>query len=749
MVDSIPETCSLYPTKGLAVMSTSPHSPTKTTPMNASNAHQELAAKKERIITMLSPLSIGLRRDLEVSRQVSGGDVQYVIRDPITFNSCSLAQEDYQVFLHLEHMQSVQQAFEKLSAAGIIESDQRDEFYQFIVDLQRHNLILLPIVDGKVLYERFAERRKKEKASLPMRLISFQLPLFNPDRFLEVTKRFAWPLFQSWFLVLWLALACLASYMVMVRWIDFSDATASLLALKSLPLLIVILCVLKAWHELGHAYACKVFGGNVPETGLFFIVGTPCAYVDASAAWGFRERWQRIAVNLAGMYFESLIAIAAVFVWSFTQPGLVNSIAHYTIVISTVVTIMFNANPLLKFDGYYVLCDCLGIPNLKRFATASLHNCLKRIFLGLDAPRIGVTWWSDRLYTLFGAASDFYRLVVTFGIFSFLALQIPTVGLLLGLFYLFVGFIPTVDRVVRYLLFQPETKGSRRRAAILIGSSAAAVTALIVTPIWTAISFTGVVGRENETFVRARESGFVSEVGFKLAQTVQPGDILFKLTNEQLETQRLAVKAEVSKLKSQMLQSLQTNPTEFGLLQQRLEQAELDLSDVERALERLTIRAPNDGVVAEWQNYDFNGRFFQSGEPLLKLESGKWIVRAMATDEEVADSQVAVGDAVEFEVIGQPGTRLHGRVLSVARSSQTKIDETALTQLGGGDIGIDPYTQKAGEAYFSITMELDPLPGLTMHSGIRVQAMVPNRRWSLGRSLARKVWQFYHRYLLG
>lgn len=717
--------------------------------MNTNSAQAELAAKKERIIAMLSPLSIGLRRDLEVSRQVCNGDVQYVIRDPITFNSCSLAQEDYQVFLHLEHMQSVQQAFTKLSAAGIVAQDQRDEFYQFVVDLQRHNLILLPIVDGKILYERFAERRKKEKSSLPMRLISFQLPLFNPDRFLELTQRFAWPLFQGWFLVAWAAMVCLAGYMVAVRWTDFSDATASLLALKSLPLLMVILCVLKAWHELGHAYACKVFGGTVPETGLFFIVGTPCAYVDASAAWGFRERWQRIAVNLAGMYFESFIAIAAVFVWSLSQPGLINSIAHYTIVISSVVTLMFNANPLLKFDGYYVLCDCLGIPNLKRLATASMHNCLKRIFLGLNAPAIGMTWWSDRLYTLFGAASDAYRVVVTLGIFAFLSLQIPTVGLLLGLFYVLMGLIPLIDRVIRYLLFQPETQGARRRAVLLIGGSAAALTALIITPIWTAISFTGVVGRESETFIRSPEPGFVSQVGFKLSQNVKPGDVLFQLTNEELLTRQSTAKAEVSKLKSQLLQSLQTNPTEFGLLKQRLHQAELDLQDVERGIERLTIRAPKDGVVAEWQNADFNGRFFQSGEPLLKLESGKWIVRALATDEEISDSQVAVGDAVEFEIIGQPGRRLSGRVIGVARSSQTKIDETALTQLGGGDIGIDPYTQKSGEAYFSITMELDPLQDANLRSGVRVQAMVPNRRWSLGRSLARKVWQFYHRYLLG
>lgn len=717
--------------------------------MNTSVAESDIAAKKEKILATLAPLSIGIRRDLEVSRQVTKGEVQYVLRDPITFNSCSLTHEDYQVFLHLEHMQSIQQAFSKLSVMGIVGADQRDEFFQFIVDLHRHNLILLPIVDGKVLYERFAERRKKEKASLPMRLLSFQLPLFNPDRYLELSKRFAWPLFQNWFLVIWLFMACLAGYMVSVRWTEFSDATASLLALKSVPLLLLILCGLKVWHELGHAYACKIFGGTVPEIGIFFILGTPCAYVDASSAWGFRERWQRIAVNLAGMYFESIIAITAVFVWSFSHPGLVNSIAHYTIVLSTVVTIMFNANPLLKFDGYYVLCDYLALPNLKRMATASMHNCLKRIFLGLEAARIGSTWWSDRLFTLFGVASELYRIVITLGIFAFLSLQIPTVGLLLAIFYLLAGLLPAVDRIVRYLLFQPETRGARRRAAILIGGTAAVMTALIIMPIWSAISFTGIVGRENETFIRSPETGFVTQIGFKLSQNVKPGDVLFQLSNEELVTRQLIAKSEVSKLKSQLLQSLQTDPTEFALLQQRLEQAQLDLWEVERAIDRLTIRAPRDGVLTEWQNDDFDGRFFQSGQPLLKLESGKWIVRALATDEEVADSQVAVGDAVEVEVIGQPGQRLSGRVTGVARSSQTKIHDAALTQLGGGDISIDPYTQKAGEAYFSITMELEPEPELMLRSGIRVQAMVPNRRWSLGRSLARKVWQFYHRYLIG
>jgi putative peptide zinc metalloprotease protein len=704
---------------------------------------------REQLLARLASLSIGLRRDLEVSRQVAGGEVQYVIRDPLTFNSFSLTSVDYQVFQHLEHMQTVEEAFQTLSRRDIVKADQKDDFYRFIVDLQRHNLIFLPILEGKSLYERFKDRRKKELASLPLRLISFQIPLFNPDRFLDRTSRFAWPLFQKFSLVAWIALGLLAIYMLQSRWTDFSNSTGSMLALRNVPILLMLLCLLKAWHELGHAYACKIFGGTVPEVGLFFIAGTPCAYVDASAAWGFRDRWQRIAVNLAGMYFESLIAIAAVFVWSLTPPGLIHSIAHYTIVISTVVTILFNANPLLKFDGYYVLCDWLNIPNLKKLSTQAMYNCAKRLLLGLPVPAVGETWWSDRLFTIFGVASEIYKVFVTLGIFVLLSMQVPAIGLMAALFYLFAGLIPQIDRLIRYLLLQKETQGYRRRACLLIGLSAAGLTLLIVTPIWTAISFTGVVGYETELYLRSPEAGFVRKVSARPSQSVQHGQPILELSNDELQERYTLAKLEVSKLKSQLIQSLQADLSEFGMLTQRIQQAELDLKEVEQSMERLTVRAPQNGVLTDWNGSDFDGRFFQTGEPILRLVSGKWVVRALATDEEIADSLVRVGDRIELEVIGRPGERFSGQVIGVTQVGQSRIDEIVLTQLGGGDIDIDPQTKLAQDSYFAITVEVEEPSHLELRSGIRVQAMAPNRKWSLGRFMARKVWQFYHRYLLG
>lgn len=704
---------------------------------------------QEAIFDAVSRLSLGLRGDLEVSRQVSGDRIQYVVRDPLTFTSCALSQEDYQVFLHLEPNRTVQECYQRITDAGLMACDQRDDFYRFILDLNRRNLIRLPIVDGTQLYQEYAGRKEREASSLPLRMLSYQLPLWNPDRFLEATHRFASPLFTRWFAAAWLALVVLALYVVSIHWREFTDSTSSILAVQSLPVVILILCCLKLVHELGHGYACKHYGGYVPEIGVIFILGTPCAYVDTSSAWGFRERWQRIIVNVAGMYFESLVAIAAVFAWSLTPPGLLHSIAHYTIVLSTVVTILFNANPLLKFDGYYVLSDSLGIPNLKRIASMSMYHNLKRNVLGIDAPRVGTTAMRDLALTWFGGMTELYRLFILGSIVTFLILQIPSVGLWIGLFYLFASAIPGIDRSVRYLTMNPETKSCRPRALAVAGTGLILGAFLLFVPLTSSISITGVVGREKETYIRALEPGFVSTVGFTPSQRVDAGDVLFQLSNEELQNRVAAAQATVAKLQTQWLDSLRNAPAESGMIRQQLRQAELDLDAVERAVERLTIHAPQEGVLTEWRSQHFRGRFFQSGEPLVKLESGNWTVRALATDEEVLDSELIEGDRVELEVIGQPGQRLIGQVVGVSAAGQDRIEDSVLTQMGGGDISTDPLSQKARTRYFLVSVVVDPSWDAQMRSGIRVQVLAPNRKWSLGRSLSRKIWQFYHRYLVG
>ena len=158
--------------------------------------------------------------------------------------------------------------------------------------------------------------------------------------------------------------------------------------MSNVPILWTLLVGLKTFHELGHAYACKRFGGTVPEMGAMIMMGTPCAYVDASSSWSFPKRWHRMIVALAGMYFESMLAMVALVVWLCTDTGQLHSAAQYAIVLSTVVTIGFNANPLMRYDGYFILCDLLNFPNLHRDAKASSSSFIKWILYGIESKPV-------------------------------------------------------------------------------------------------------------------------------------------------------------------------------------------------------------------------------------------------------------------------------------------------------------------------------------------------------------------------
>lgn len=227
-----------------------------------------------------------------------------------------------------------------------------------------------------------------------------------------------------------------------------------MLTLSNVPILWCLLVGLKTFHELGHAYACKRFGGTVPEMGAMIMMGTPCAYVDASSSWGFPNRWHRMIVALAGMYFESMLAMVAILVWLATDTGQLHSAAQYAIVLSTVVTIGFNANPLMRYDGYFILSDLVNIPNLHRDAKAAGSGFIKWILYGVPQKAVASRRSVNMAMTAFGIACMLDQVTVSLGIATLLTLSVPIVGPVIALF-------------VSGLPGEPRVGGTKIRAAII------------------------------------------------------------------------------------------------------------------------------------------------------------------------------------------------------------------------------------------------------------------------------------------
>ncbi len=181
------------------------------------------------------------------------------------------------------------------------------------------------------------------------------------------------------------------------------------------------LCVTKILHEFGHGLSCKHFGGECHEIGVMFLVLTPCLYCNVSDSWMLPNRWHRAAIGAAGMYVELVLASICTFIWWFTEPGPINYVCLNVMFISSVSTIMFNANPLLRYDGYYILSDILEIPNLRQKASTILNRKLGKWCLGLEEPEDPfLPQRKQWLFATYTVASAIYRWVVMFSILYFL-----------------------------------------------------------------------------------------------------------------------------------------------------------------------------------------------------------------------------------------------------------------------------------------------------------------------------------------
>jgi putative peptide zinc metalloprotease protein len=238
--------------------------------------------------------------------------------------------------------------------------------------------------DTEELFERFTQHARsimRQRMSSPLYV---RVPLIDPDAFLERWLHVVRPLFTRVGLALWLGMVGLATLAAARHWPELLDAGAErFIDPRQLLLLVITYPVVKAIHEFGHAFATKVWGGPVHEMGVTFLVFMPIPYVDASSASAFGDKRKRMLVGAAGVMVELGLAALALLLWLSVEPGAVRMIAYNVVMIGGLSTLLFNGNPLLRFDGYYVLADALELPNLARRSTDYLGYLLQN----LDVPR--------------------------------------------------------------------------------------------------------------------------------------------------------------------------------------------------------------------------------------------------------------------------------------------------------------------------------------------------------------------------
>ena len=290
-----------------------------------------------------------------------------------------------------------------------------------------------------------------------MNPLAIRFPLIDPDNFLNRAMPHVRPLLTLAGAVTWLIVISVALLLLLVHYGDLTyELKANVLSPQNILLVILIFPIMKTFHEFAHAFAVKAWGGEVHEMGITLLVLVPVPYVDASAAWAFREKYKRILVSAAGMIVELFLAAIALILWVWLAPGMIRDAALSAFLIGSVSTLLFNANPLLRFDGYYILQDLIEIPNLySRSAKYNLY-LLKTYLLGQRETATPATEHSERKWlAAYGILALLYRIFITFVIAFFLASKYLVLGVILALWALTMMFVVPACKAIRFLLFDP------------------------------------------------------------------------------------------------------------------------------------------------------------------------------------------------------------------------------------------------------------------------------------------------------
>jgi putative peptide zinc metalloprotease protein len=657
---------------------------------------------------------------LHAGPRLADGQPTWTLHDPVRNQFFRI---DWQTFAILSHWQldDLQAICHAVAAQTTLRPEPED--VEAVAEFLAANQLLQPrqADSARALAERLRQTRGSWARRLLHNYLFFRVPLVNPDRWLDRWSARVAPLYSGAFLRLTLAALVLGLILVYRNWGQFSTTLVDTISWQGLAAYGVALVVVKVLHELGHAFTAKRFGCRVPAMGVAFLVMWPVAYTDTNEVWKISDHRRRLAVAASGVATETFIAIWATLAWALLPEGGPKSIAFVLATVTWVTTLVINASPFLRFDGYFVLSDWLDMPNLhgRAFALARWHLREKLFDLGQPPPEHFSRQRTLGLI-LFAWATWFYRLVIFIGIAVLVYhFFIKLAGILLfavELAWFIARPIWSEIRVWRELWPILKRKPRARRSA----AWALGLALLFVVPWPTRVTASGFLKPQESLAVYAPAGAQVAELPWAEGAQVPEGAPLVKLASPDLSlrwqlatsrAQRLRQQAANAGLDASQQQNLQ-------VLQQALAGAEAELASVQAEAGRYEPAAPFAGRLHDLDPDLKAGVWVRRQERLLTLvRPGKWVVETYLDEDAVR--RVKAGDGGQFFAEGLGGGPLALTVTAVDPDATRLLPNGMLaTAFGGSVLTREKDRQLVPErAVYRVALEADGGPdGLDGHS---------------------------------
>ena len=717
-------------------------------------------------------LRLRARGDVQAERVAFADQSGHVLKDPVTLEMFHLTAEEYFLFERLRRpatLAELQSEFEHRFAPRRISLE---TLQGYLGQLHESGLLVSEAAgQGEQLARRASRRRRLEWLQSAGRILAIRFPGVDATRTLDRLYPWCRWLFSRTMLVVAAALVLYAGGILLAHAEEVAARLPSLdvlLSPRHLVLLIATIAGVKLLHELGHGLTCKYFGGRCHEMGLMLLVFAPTLYCDVSDVWRLPSKWQRMAVSAAGMGVELLLAALATIAWWHTQPGLLNTWCLHVVLVCSVGTLLVNANPLLRYDGYYLLADWMEVPNLGSRARGLLAERIRHWLLAQPTetdPLLGPG--RERSLMAYAVAAKLYLAVLLVGIFLLmvkLARPMHLENLVYTLALVAVaGFaIPAAMSWGRWL-GNPAVR-ARVRMGRLAGVGVVAVAMLMGLmnwPITRHVSAPAVVVPDDASPVVAAASG---ELRFAVqpGTHVEAGDVVARLTDPKVELAlaELEARCREHRLHREQLLALRVLDDRAGVklpaVEAALADAESQLAELEREAERLELRSPSAGqVIAPHDRLSDNAksgphhaeaiadRQLQqwSGSPLDAENRGCWVpsgtmfctvanpqqLEAWLAVDESDVAQLEPGQPVRLLLEMLPTRVLEGEVVEVARRAECRSDEKQ---------------GQPADCYHVVRVALEPNEALLM-PGARGRAKVQTSRTTVAAEVVRFLRQTF------
>jgi putative peptide zinc metalloprotease protein len=455
--------------------------------------------------------------------------------------------------------------------------------------------------------------------------------------------------------------------------------------------------------------------------GVMLLIFTPVPYMDATSSWSFRSRGQRMLVGGAGMIVEVFVAALATFVWANTGQGAVHSLAYNMMFVASVSTVIFNINPLLRFDGYYMLSDFLDIPNLHQRAQKQLHYLTERYAFGVrkaDSP--AQTGREAAWLTVFGISSAIYRVIVFAGILLFVADRFLLLGILMAAICLVSWIFVPITKLVTYLASSPRLERQRFRAvAVTAGFFAVLLVFLQYVPMPNHFRAPGILESRQWAQIFNESPGLVESVQVQSGARVTQGQPLMQLRNQEIDLELTAARASLDEIDARLRHAMQEATANLKPLNSRLESVKLRLQLLEKDRDALVIRAPQDGIWVAPRLEDYNGRWLARGTELglvVDPAAFQFVATVAQEDGDTLFSKKISG--AEIRLYGQSGEVVPVEKFKVMPAEKRNLPSAALGWAAGGDIAVqsdDPQGLQAQEPFFEVEADVASAPAALLH----------------------------------